>query len=293
MKLMEDKRKAVIYALVACLIWGTVYVAIKVGLDHGLMPLTFAGVRFLAGGLMLLGVAYAKGGLKMTWRDVWVLTVFGFFQTGVQNALFFTGVNLTNAGVSAIFINTSPFFVIMMAPLWFKDSRITPSRVAGVFIGFGGVAVSSFHPGQLSAGYELGVAALVLSAVTWSGSTIAAKRIMAGRDPLTVTGMQMTFGAVPLLLTGLAVERNGLAGSDTTGLLMLVYLIIFATSLPFYAWFRALQFGEVGSVSVFTFTLPVLGVLSGWLILGEPLSVGLFFGMIMVAAGIVMVNRDA
>ncbi len=123
---MEDRKKAVIYALVACLIWGTVYVAIKVGLNHGLKPLTFAGVRFLAGGLILLGIAYAKGGLKFTWRDVWVLTVFGFFQTGIQNALFFTGVKLTNAGVSSIFINTSPFFVILMAPLWFKDSRITP-----------------------------------------------------------------------------------------------------------------------------------------------------------------------
>jgi len=293
LKLMEDRRKAVIYALVACIIWGTVYVAIKVGLDHGLKPLTFAGVRFLAGGLILLAIAYAKGGFRMTWRDVWVLTVFGFFQTGVQNALFFTGVKLTSAGVSSIFINTSPFFVILMAPLWFKDSRITPGRVAGVLIGFGGVAVASFHPGQLSTGYELGVAALVLSAMTWAGSTITAKRVMVGRDPLTVTGAQMTFGAVPLLATGLAIEGNGLAGVDTTGILMLAYLIIFATSLPFYAWFKALQFGEVGSVSVFTFTLPVLGVLSGWLLLGEPLSAGLFFGMVMVAVGIVMVNRDA
>lgn len=289
---MEDKRKAVIYALVACLIWGTVYVAIKVGLNHGLKPLTFAGVRFLAGGLILLAIAYAKGGLRMTWGDVWVLTIFGFFQTGVQNALFFTGVKLTDASISAIFINTAPFFVILMAPLYFKDSRITPSRVAGVLIGFGGVAVSSFHPGQLSNGYELGVVALMLSAVTWAGSTIAAKRIMVGRDPLTVTGAQMTFGAVPLLVAGLAVEGNGLAGADTTGILMLAYLILFATSLPFYAWFMALRYGEIGSVSVFTFTLPVLGVLSGWLILGEPLSVGLFLGMIMVAAGIVMVNRD-
>jgi drug/metabolite transporter (DMT)-like permease len=108
-----------------------------------------------------------------------------------------------------------------------------------------------------------------------------------------VTGAQMTFGAVPLLATGLAVEGNGLAGADTTGILMLAYLILFATSLPFYAWFKALQYGEVGSVSVFTFTLPVLGVLSGWLLLGEPLSVALFFGMVMVAAGIVLVNRDA
>ncbi len=160
-------------------------------------------------------------------------------------------------------------------------------------IGFGGVVVASFRPGQLNVGYELGVGALVLSAMTWAGSTITAKRVMAGRDPLTVTGAQMTFGAVPLLATGLVVEGNGLAGADTTGILMLAYLILFATSLPFYAWFKALQHGEVGSVSVFTFTLPVLGVLSGWLLLGEPLSVGLFFGMVMVAAGIVMVNRDA
>lgn len=288
---MEDNRKAALYALAACLIWGSVYVTIKVGLDHGLKPITFAGVRFLAGGLTLLLIAWVRGCLRLTVRDLLVLTVFGFFQTGVQNALFFTGVGLTNAGISAIFINTAPFFVMAFAPFFFKGSRLTFGRALGVIVGFAGVIVTSFRHGLVSPGYELGVVVLLLCAMTWGGSNIAVKKIMEGRDTLTVAGVQMTMGAIPLVLFGALKEGNGLAGGDWIGLSMLAYLIVFATALPFFLWFRAIRLGEVGRVSVFLFVLPVLGVLSGWLFLGETVNVNIFLGMIMVAGGILVVNR--
>lgn len=288
---MHDNRKAAIYALAACLIWGTVYVSIKVGLDHGLRPLTFAGVRFLASGLIFLAVAAARGRHGLSWRDLPVIALLGLFQTGVQNALFFYGVKLTGAGVSAIFINIQPFFVILLAPLFFRGSGITPMRLAGTAAGFGGVLAASLGGAGLSGEYGIGVLALTLSAFTWAGSSIAAKRIMEGRDPMAVTAVQMTAGALPLLAAGMAVEGPPFAGADATGLLMLGYLVAFATSIPFYLWYRALHAGEVGRVSVFSFVLPVLGVLSGGLLLGEPLSPDILLGMAMVAAGIVMVNR--
>lgn len=288
---MDNNKKAVVYALVACLIWGTVYVAIRAGMGHGLRPLTFAGVRFLGGGLILLAIAGAKGGLRLTWREFLVMAVLGFFQTGVQNALFFTGVHLTNAGISSIFINTQPFFVILMAPLFFKGSRITPRRLAGLALGFGGVLLTTYRHGLVAGNFELGVVALILSAITWAGSNIAVKKVMVGRDTVSVTGLQMVIGALPLLVVGRAIEGPVMAGVDTAGLMILAYLIIFATSVPFYAWFKALQLGEVGRVSIFSFTLPVLGVVSGWLVLGEPVNVNIFLGMAMVASGIIIVNR--
>ena len=290
---MEDNRKAAIYALIACLIWGSVYVAIKVGIDHGLKPLTFAGVRFLGGGLILLLIAWWKGSLRITFRDLLVLSAFGFFQTGVQNACFFIGVGLTNAGIAAIFINTAPFFVMVFAPFFFSGSRLTFARAAGVIIGFAGVIVTSMRHGLINPGYELGVAALIGAAITWAGSNIAVKKIMEGRDTLTVTGVQMTSGALPLLALGMLREGNGLAGADMAGLSMLAYLILFATALPFFLWFRAIRLGEVGKVSIFAFTLPVLGVLSGWLLLGEPVNANILLGMLMVAAGIFIVNSRA
>ena len=289
---MDENRKAVIYALAACLIWGTVYVAIRVGLNHGFRPFGFAGVRFLLGGLILVAAAWGKGALKLDRRDFWVLFWLGLLQTGLQNALFFKGVELTNAGISAIFINTQPFFVILMAPLFFRGSRITPKRLAGLAVGFGGVLLTTYRHGLGPGASEMGILVLSASALTWAISNIAAKKVMVGRDTVTVTGVQMLLGAVPLLLTGWYVEGSPFSGVDSTGLMVLVYLVIFATSIPFLAWYKALALGEVGRVSVFGFTLPVLGVLSGWLILSEPLNWSIFFGMVMVAAGIVLVNRE-
>lgn len=288
---MKDYNKAMIYALVACFVWGSVYVAIKVGLNHGMKPLTFAGVRFLAGGLVLLFFAYSMGRLKLRPRDIWALAGLGVLQTAIQNALFFKGVQLTNAGVSAIFINTCPFFVILLAPLFFRASKITTTRLAGSALGFGGVLVTTgFGRGPEPHGYGLGITLLVLSAITWAASNIAAKKIMETRDTVTVTGMQMVLGALPLLGAGRIFEGPVLAGADSKAIAALLYLVIFATSIPFLAWYKALKLGEVGSVSVFGFTLPILGVLSGWLILGEPISLGILLGMAMVALGIIIVN---
>jgi drug/metabolite transporter (DMT)-like permease len=290
---MKDQNKSVIYALAACLIWGTVYVAIKVGLNHGMKPLTFAGIRFLAGGLLLLLFAYLTGRLKVGMRDIWALAGLGLLQTALQNALFFEGVRLTGAGVSAIFINTAPFFVILIAPFFFRVSRITSARLAGAAVGFAGVMIASYGPGMLTRGYWLGISVLVLSAITWALSSIAAKKLMEARDTLTVTGMQMALGAVPLLAAGRIFEGRVMAGADATAIGSLVYLVIFATSIPFLAWYEALRLGEVGRVSVFGFLLPILGVVSGWLILGEPLSTGMLLGMTLVAFGIIMVNVQA
>ncbi len=287
---MKDSNKSIVYALSACTVWGTVYVAVKIGLNAGLKPLTFAGVRFFAGGAVLLVIAAFMGRLKLGWRDVWVIALFGIFQTGVQNALFFMGEAYTNASVSAIFINTAPFFVILAAPLFFDASRLTVPRVAGVLVGFGGILITSWKHEALHGRYGLGVLLLVLSAVTWAGSNIAAKKIMARRDTLTVTGMQMVMGGAPLIALGFRFEGKFMAGVRPFGWAALGYLIVFATMIPFLAWYKALKLGEVGRVSVFGFTLPILGVLTGWLVLGEPINAKVIVGMAMVAFGIITVN---
>jgi drug/metabolite transporter (DMT)-like permease len=289
----EDHRKAITCALVASTVWGTVYVTIKVGLNHGMPPLSFAGIRFFASGLILLGIAWAMGRLKVERSDIWKLALLGLFQTGLQNALFFTGVHLTNAGVSAIFINLQPFFVILFAPLFFEGSKVTPIRMFGVIVGFGGVVAVTGGWGSLPDGYSLGILSLVGAAITWAFSNIAVKRMIATRDPIVVTSVQMTLGAAPLVLVGRFVEGPLMAGADTTAWLMLGYLAVFATWVPFFAWYKALSFGEVGRVSVFAFLLPVYGVVSGWLFLNEKMSVGIALGMVMVAAGIALVNVNA
>lgn len=287
---MDNHKKAVIYALVACTLWGTVYVAIKVGLTHGMRPLTFAGTRFLASGLILLAITWAKGRLNLTRTGLIKIALFGLAQTGLQNALFFTGVDLTDAGTAAIFINTQPFFVILLAPLFFEGSGITALRVIGVLAGFGGVALAMGGHGGLPGGYELGIVSLVMAGFTWACSSIAAKKLMVSHDLMALTGVQMSVGAAPLLAAGLLTEGPFMADADMAALLVLGYLALFATSIPFFMWYKALGFGEVGRVSVFSFLLPVLGVLSGWLLLGERLNANIFAGMALVAAGIIVVN---
>ena len=106
----------------------------------------------------------------------------------------------------------------------------------------------------------------------------------------SVTGMQMVMGAAPLIAIGYKFEGKFMAGVNRGGWFALIYLVLFATMIPFLAWYKALKLGEVGRVSIFGFTLPILGVLTGWLILGDPIDAKVIVGMAMVAFGIITVN---
>lgn len=284
---IKPKDLAIIGAIVV--IWGLAFVGMKeAALDAS--PFKAAGLRFFIGSLPLMVVALRPSRLRKLRRiDFVKFGILGFFQTTLLFGINFTAIPHVPVGVMSIILNTNPFFVAIFAHFLIKGDRLNKQKVGGLLIGFGGVLVL-----VLGGGSGLGDVAfywpliLLLASMMWATSSILVK-LFRFEDMLVATAWQSLIGSIPLLLIGFTTETKPIDWSWSF-VLWLLYIAIPASSFGWWAWNGILQRYSASRVSVFLFLIPVCGVLSGVLLLGESLSFNLLVGGILVAAGIILVN---
>ncbi|MDD3650792.1 DMT family transporter [Immundisolibacter sp.] len=276
-------------ALVALiLVWGVGYPIMKVGLAY-CPPLLFAGLRAVGGGLLLAAAALRAGespDLAGTWSALLV--------SALCNVVLFFGlstlsVQLLPAGIASVVLYLQPIFIAGLAHLWLGE-RLTRTRMAGLLLGFGGVAAIMVHGagGSLSpAGLAYGVG----SAAAWAVGTVAFKRAA----PRSI----LWFIALPFLLGGLCIVVGGLALGERWAdiawnpvfVLVLAYGAAVGLALSWTLWLALVAAGEASRMAGNTFLVPLVSVLTGTLVLGEPLTVTLALGGAAVIGGVYLVNR--
>jgi drug/metabolite transporter (DMT)-like permease len=252
-------------------------------------PLKGAGLRFFIGALPLLWIALQPERLRgLTRVDFAKFATLGFFQTTLLFGINFYAIQYVPAGVMSIIINTNPFFVAILAHFLIKGDGLTPQKIAGLVIGFSGVLVLVLGGKGLGevAGYWPLV--LLLAAIVWAVSSILVK-LFRFKDMLVATAWQSFFGSLPLLLIGFTFESKPIEW-NWSFIGWLAYVALPATSFGWWAWNGILQRYSASRISVFLFLIPVCGVISGIVMLGESVSYSLLIGGALVAAGIVLVN---
>lgn len=270
------------------LIWGVGYPIMKVGLAY-CPPLLFAGLRALGGGLLLALVAARRGerpDLAGTWPALLVSALF--------NVLLFFGlstlsVQLLPAGIASVVLYLQPIFIAGLAHLWLGE-RLTRTKMAGLLLGFGGVAAIMVHgvDGALSpAGLAFGVG----SAAAWAVGTVAFKRA-APRSILWFIALPFLLGGVCIVLGGMALgERWADIAWNPTFVLVLAYGAAVGLSLSWTLWLALVAAGEASRMAGNTFLVPLVSVAAGTLFLGEPLGATLAVGGAAVIGGVYLVNR--
>ena len=276
-------------ALVALiLIWGVGYPIMKVGLAY-CPPLLFAGLRAVGGGLLLAALAVRAGeppDLAGTWPALLV--------SALCNVVLFFGlstlsVQLLPAGIASVVLYLQPIFIAGLAHVWLGE-RLTRTRMAGLLLGFGGVAAIMVH----GAGGSLSPAGLVYgvgSAAAWAVGTVAFKRAA----PRSI----LWFIALPFLLGGLCIVAGGLALGERWAdiawhpvfVLVLAYGAAVGLALSWTLWLALVAAGEASRMAGNTFLVPLVSVITGTLWLGEPLTVTLAIGGAAVIGGVYLVNR--
>ena len=270
------------------LVWGVGYPIMKIGLAY-CPPLLFAGLRAVGGGLLLTGLALHHDGLPDlagTWPALLVSALF--------NVLLFFGlstlsVQLLPAGIASVVLYLQPIFIAGLAHLWLGE-RLTRTKMAGLLLGFGGVASIMVHgiEGTLSpAGLAYGVG----SAAAWALGTVAFKRAA----PRSI----LWFIALPFLLGGLLIVAGGLTIGERwadiawtpTFVLVLAYGSAVGLALSWTLWLALVAAGEASRMAGNTFLVPLVSVAAGTLFLGEPLSLMLAVGGAAVIGGVYLVNR--
>lgn len=270
-------------------IWGIAFVGMKEIL-HSSSPFKAAGLRFVIAGLCLLPFALRPSRLRQLHPVDYVkFATLGFFQTSLLFGIIFVSLQYVPAGLSSIILNTNPFFVAIFAHFIIKGDQLTRQKIIGLVVGFSGVLVL-----VLAGGKSLGDVALywplilLVASVVWASSTILIK-LFRFQDMLTVTAWQTFLGSLPLLAIGFLFETKPIDFNWNFGL-WLLYIAVPGSAFAWWAWNGMVQRYSASRVSVFLFLIPVCGVLSGVLLLGESLSYSLLIGGALVASGIILVN---
>ena len=296
----SSRKVVVLLASLSCLLWGSAYPAIKTGYamfaiatDDIPAKMLFAGYRFLFAGLVLLVMAL------LTRRDIFVLdrtrlrqvTVLGLTQTSIQYVFFYIGLAYTTGVKGSIMNATGSFFSVLLAHFIYHNDRLTLNKVVGCLAGFAGVMVVNFGDHLLDFDFTLrGEGFVVIAAFLLSAASIYGKRLSQSIDSFVLTGHQLAFGGLVLVLIGHATGGT-LSGFTVASSALFAYLVLLS-SIAFALWTCLLKYNNVGMVSVFNFLIPVFGALLSAIFLGESIFEWKYvLALLLVCVGIWRVTR--
>ena len=296
-KFFQNRIVAVCCAVLCTLLWGTAFPFIKLGYDAFCIAdgdvgakLLFAGSRFFIAGLMVLLVS-AFGGSRSpapSWRGFAPLLLLGLVQTAAQYLFTYIGIGFTTGANTSIITACASFLTVLSAPLFFRGDRLTWLKILGCAVGFCGVF--AVNPGGGISGDTLfGDGMIFLSTVCAAAGNLLSKKIAAGRNPLTVTAVQLLFGGLLLAAAGLLVGGR-MDASNLRGMLILLWLA-FVSAAAFALWTTLLKYHPASRITVFNLLVPVFGTALSGVLLGEKVfRWETLVSLLLITAGIALVN---
>jgi drug/metabolite transporter (DMT)-like permease len=292
----ENHRTKVMFSFAAIwLIWGSTYLAIRYAVET-IPPLYTAGLRHLTAGSILLGwCLYRK--LRPTAAQVRASIVIGaLFFLGGHGSLHWAETRIPS-GFASLLIATEPIWVFLMICAVTRSWLLTPSLVAGIALGFCGVAVL-LRGSIVSSGTGMFAGALItiFGAVSWAAGVVYSRRSHLSGHPLLLSALSLLAGAVQLLAAGTILgEWRGFSFAQVTARswLGLGFLILFGSVIAFTAYNWLLEHYSATLVTTHTFINPVVAVLMGWLVAGETLTVSTGIATAMIVAAVVLVERGS
>jgi drug/metabolite transporter (DMT)-like permease len=286
---------AVALLLFLCCLWGGNMAAIKVG-SRGLAPIFLSGFRSLVAAVCLLVWMRIRGIRVFPNRSLFYHGLATGLLFGGEFACIYLGLKFTLASRGYILLYTQPFFVALGAHFFLHDDRLDLARSAGLVLAFAGVAVLFARGwGETSLKTLPGDLLLLLGGALWGATTLYIKRFLTGRAvPLQTLYYQLAFSAPVLFGLSFLMEDRIWYGFSTAIGIAVFYQCIVVAFLSYLLWFELIHRYPVSLLAAFTFFTPISGaVISGVLILGEPISHGIVLSLALVTLGMFLVNRPA
>ena len=291
------KQKVVLLAVLATFLWGSAYPSIKIGYEIFAISgsdiggkLLFAGIRFTMAGIIVLTytvVTDRKACIPS--GNMWGrLIVLGIMQTTIQYIFFYIGLANTTGAKSAIINSFTAFFPIMLAPLFFRDDRITGKKVLGCMLGLAGIVVINLKGGELGGFRLIGEGFALFAAMAQSLASIYSKKLAKHMSVMTITGYQLAMGGILLIVAGKLGSGN--LTFCWQGAALLIYMAGLS-AVAFTVWTYLLSKNPVSTISIYNLLIPIFGtVLSGIFLKENIMTLTHFISIILVCSGIGMVN---
>ena len=274
-------------------LWGGSFLFVGVAVAE-LPPLTIVVARVALAAAALLAALRIMGVALPRERRVWVAFLgMGILNNAIPFTLIAWGQGHIASGVASILNATTPIWGVVVAHFLTHDERMNPRKIAGVLLGFGGVAVM-IGPSLLS---SLGSSALaqlacVTASLSYALAAVWARRFrQQGISPLSVTTGQLTAGSAIMLPLAMLVDRPWThAFPPVTAWGAIVALALLCTAFGYVLYFRLIETSGATNALLVTLLVPPVAILLGGLFLGETLAPQDFIGLSLIALGLAAID---
>jgi drug/metabolite transporter (DMT)-like permease len=272
--------------------WGSSYLFIKIGVEHGLEPFTLIMFRLLIGFILLATVVtIAREPLPRDPRMYGHLFVMGVINIAIPFGLITFAEQRVESSVAAVVGGAVPLFVIVIAAVFLAGESITVNRLGGLAVGFLGVAmIVGFDVTNLSSSNAVGEIALIGATISYAFGAVYARAHVHGLRPMIPALFQVFFGLVVTTVLAFATEQPLATIPAPEAIFAVVWLGLLGSGLAYLAFFRTLQRWGATRTSLVAYLLPVYGIALGALIRAEPISWTTLVGTALIIGGIALVN---
>jgi drug/metabolite transporter (DMT)-like permease len=278
--------------------WSLNYIAAKVAL-RSFPPVFYACLRMLIAGVLMI-VMYLfwvrkrpEGAIhKWPWRDLLILSGVGVLGMVGNQILFVAGMSRTSVAHASLVIATTPVQVLLFA--WVRGlERLTALKIAGMAMAIGGVGVLNLAPGRSAHGASVvGDLLIFLCASSFAGYTVLGKERMRKFGTIPVNALGFGVSAVLLLVPVLSWSRDfNFAAVPVLGWWMLAYMAGISSVLCYIIFSYSLEHLPASRVASFSYAQPFIASLAAWWLLGEPVTLPVAIGGLMVLGGVWVTGR--
>ena len=275
-----------------CVLWSAAFAVAKAAVMD-CPPLLLLTGRFLIAGVLILGIATIR---QTPWtlsrRDPIFFAIVGIANQALYLGLGYIGLQEISAGLSTLIASSNPILIAILA-VFLLGERMNWRKVVGLLLGFGGVAFIVSHRLSLGGDSLRGILFTVGGLLALVGGTLIFK-LYAPKDGLWIgNGVQSLAAGIASLPFALTFESVGDIVPTWRLLASVLYLGLAVSIFAFLLWFYILKASGATAASSYHFLMPPLGMLFGWLLLGEHVSPLDLLGIVPVVLGIYLVTRPA
>lgn len=288
---MNSNFKVASNYILICLIWGSTWFAIRLGLDS-LTPLVSAGLRFSVAATVIYiimrirSISIQKD--KISMRLYYFMGIFSFI---LPFGLVYWGEQYIPSGLAAVLFAVYPFFVALFTRTFIPEEKIGMVKIVGMIFGFTGIVVI-FSQNLLTIGmnYALGMSAVLLSGLLQSTIAVSIKKYGQHLHPLSMNLIPMAIAGIGMLLLGILLEDTTHLKFDVKAVSSVLYLGIIGSVVTFTAYYWLLKKINIILLSLTAFITPIIALLIGWIFLDETLLPNQVYGSIFVLSGLLIAN---
>ncbi|KXY34420.1 transporter [Bacillus cereus] len=283
--------------ILVCIIFGTTFLTIKIGIEAGAPPLFSAGIRFFLAGLILITIFKLKKKRVMPYLLSKRIMGAGFCLTFMTFATLYWAEQHISSGLAAVLSATAPMMILLLQSKRNK-TKLQREQFLALFIALTGVLFISL-PGmhqELTFIWSIACLVIIVGQLFYGIGSIYSKEILSNSpdvSPFLINGIQMFYGGVLLLIVSIVMEQPNLTILTSWNVQWPILYLIFVGSIGghgLYYWLLS----KTNPVfpSTWLYVSPLIAVIVGYFVLGEPLNPAMGIGACLILIGVFLANRS-